>query len=86
MKIIHIDSGDIYNHIIESYELNNKESEFLEDYGYVIKNLHDDDDDDYEIHIRIIDNNTYSFRLVDVVLDYNYDSDDDGFLDDYEEF
>lgn len=84
MEIIHIDNEDIYNHIIEYYKLNDSESEFLEDYGYVTKNV--PDSEDFEIHIQIINNNTYSFKLVDVILDYNYDDNNDGFLDDYEEF
>lgn len=84
MEIIHIDNEDIYDHIIENYELNKIESEFLEDYGYITKNV--PNLDDFEIHIQIINDNTYSFKIIDVDLDYNYDDDNDGFLDIYEEF
>lgn len=83
MEIIHVDNEDIYDHIIENYELSDSESEFLEDYDYIIKNV--PDSEDFEIHIRIINDNTYSFKIVDAVLDYNYDDNNDGFLDDYEE-
>ena len=84
MEIIHVENEDIYEHIIEQYELNVREREFLEDYGYITKDI--PNYEQFEMHIRIIDDNTYSFIITDSVLDYNYDDNNDGFLDDYEEF
>lgn len=70
MEIIHIDDEDIYNYIIENYELNDGESEFLEDYGYIIKNL--PGYDNFEVLIKIVNNNTYSLTINNPLSEYNY--------------
>ena len=84
MEIIHIDDEDIYNYIIENYGLNDGESEFFEDYGYIIKNL--PDYDNFEVLIKIVNNNTYSLTIIDPLSEYNYNVIFDDFNDSLEEF